>query len=291
MGGGCAFIDYDNDGWMDLFLLGGRTLDGTPPGSGNRLYHNNRDGSFTDVTAKAGLADPGWAVGVCIGDYDNDGFEDLFLTYYGHNRLYHNNGDGTFTDVTSKAGLLHIGNRFGAGCTFLDYDRDSHLDLFVSNYVDFDLATAPKPSTLVATCSYQGVAVYCGPRGLPLPVHALYHNNGDGTFTDVSRASGIDSVRTSYGLTAVALDIDEDGWPDIYVAADSTPSLLFMNNRDGTFREEALLRGLAVSGDGQAMAGMGIAPGDYDLDGHLDIFTTHYQVQRPLPLHRQRRFR
>ena len=279
MGGGCAFIDYDNDGWMDLFLLGGRTLDGTPPGSGNRLYHNNRDGSFTDVTAKAGLADPGWAVGVCIGDYDNDGFEDLFLTYYGHNRLYHNNGDGTFTDVTSKAGLLHIGNRFGAGCTFLDYDRDSHLDLFVSNYVDFDLASAPKPSTLVATCSYQGVAVYCGPRGLPLPVHALYHNNGDGTFTDVSRASGIDSVRTSYGLTAVALDIDEDGWPDIYVAADSTPSLLFMNNRDGTFREEALLRGLAVSGDGQAMAGMGIAPGDYDLDGHLDIFTTHYQVQ------------
>jgi hypothetical protein len=279
MGGGCAFIDYDNDGWMDLFLLGGRTLDGTPPGSGNRLYHNNRDGSFTDVTAKAGLADPGWAVGVCIGDYDNDGFEDLFLTYYGHNRLYHNNGDGTFTDVTSKAGLLHIGNRFGAGCTFLDYDRDGHLDLFVSNYVDFDLASAPKPSTLVATCSYQGVAVYCGPRGLPLPVHALYHNNGDGTFTDVSRASGIDSVRTSYGLTAVALDIDEDGWPDILVAADSTPGLLFINNHDGTFREEALLRGMAVSGDGQAMAGMGIAPGDYDLDGHIDMFRTHYQLQ------------
>jgi hypothetical protein len=279
MGGGCAFIDYDNDGWMDLFLLGGRTLDGTPPGSGNRLYHNNRDGSFTDVTAKAGLADPGWAVGVCIGDYDNDGFEDLFLTYYGHNRLYHNNGDGTFTDVTSKAGLLHTGNRFGAGCTFLDYDRDGHLDLFVSNYVDFDLATAPKPSTLVATCSYQGVAVYCGPRGLPLPVHALYHNNGDGTFTDVSRASGIDSVRTSYGLTAVAMDIDEDGWPDILVAADSTPGLLFINNHDGTFREEALLRGMAVSGDGQAMAGMGTAPGDYDLDGHIDIFMTHYQLQ------------
>jgi hypothetical protein len=279
MGGGCAFIDYDDDGWMDLFLLGGRTLDGTPPGSGNRLYHNNRDGSFTDVTTKAGLADPGWAVGVCIGDYNNDGFEDLFLTYYGHNRLYHNNGDGTFTDVTSKAGLLHIGNRFGAGCTFLDYDRDGHLDLFVSNYVDFDLATAPKPSTLVATCSYQGVAVYCGPRGLPLPVHALYHNNGDGTFTDVSKASGIDSVQTSYGLTAVALDIDEDGWPDILVAADSTPGLLFINNHDGTFREEALLRGMAVSGDGQAMAGMGIAPGDYDLDGHIDIFRTHYQLQ------------
>jgi hypothetical protein len=279
MGGGCAFLDYDNDGWMDIFLLGGRTLDGTPPGSGNRLYHNNRDGTFTDVTAKSGLADPGWAVGVCVGDYNNDGFEDLFLTYYGHNRLYRNNGDGTFIDVTARAGLLHAGNRFGAGCTFLDYNRDGHLDLFVANYVEFDLATAPKPNAQVGTCSYQGVAVYCGPRGLSLPTHALYRNNGDGTFTDVSKASGIDSVKTSYGLTAVAMDIDEDGWPDIFVACDSTPSLLFMNNHDGTFREEALQRGLAVSGDGQDMAGMGTAPGDYDLDGHIDIFKTHYQLQ------------
>lgn len=222
MGGGCAFFDYDNDGWMDLFLLGGRTLEGTPPGSGNLLYHNNRDGTFTDVTAKAGLADPGWAVGVCVGDYNNDGFEDLFLTYYGHNRLYRNNGDGTFTDVTVPSGLLHAGNRFGAGCTFLDYNRDGHLDLFISNYVDFELADAPKPNAQVSTCSYQGVAVYCGPRGLPLPTNALYRNNGDGTFTDVSKQSGVDSVRTSYGLTAVSLDIDEDGWPDILVAADST---------------------------------------------------------------------
>jgi hypothetical protein len=279
MGGGCAFFDYDNDGWMDLLLLGGRTLDGTPPGSGNRLYHNNRDGTFSDVTTKSGLADPGWAVGVCVGDYDNDGYEDLFFTYYGHNRLYRNNGDGTFTDVTVKAGLMHAGNRFGAGCTFLDYNRDGHLDLFVANYVDFDLATAPKPSTKVATCSYQGVAVYCGPRGLPIPTHSLYRNNGDGTFTDVSKESGIESVRTSYGLTAVSMDVDEDGWPDIFVACDSTPSLLFMNNHDGTFREEALQRGLAVSSNGQAMAGMGVAPGDYDLDGHIDILKTHYQVQ------------
>ena len=279
MGGGCAFFDYDNDGWMDMFLLGGRTLNGTPPGSGNRLYHNDRDGTFSDVTTKAGLADSGWAVGVCVGDYNNDGFEDLFLTYYGHNRLYRNNGDGTFSDVTAKAGLLHTGERFGAGCTFLDYNRDGHLDLFVANYVEFNLATAPKPSTQVATCSYQGVAVYCGPRGLPLPSHTLYRNNGDGTFSDVSKASGIDSVKTSYGLTAVALDIDEDGWPDILVACDSTPSLLFMNNHDGTFREEALIRGLAVSGDGQEMAGMGIGAGDYDLDGHIDIFRTHYQLQ------------
>jgi len=279
MGGGCAFFDFDNDGWMDLFLLGGRTLEGVPPGAGNRLYKNNRDGTFTDVTARSGLADPGWAVGVCVGDYNNDGFEDLFLTYYGQNRLYRNNGDGTFTNVTESAGLLHPGNRFGAGCTFLDYNRDGHLDLFVANYVEFDLATAPKPSTQVSTCSYQGVAVYCGPRGLPLPTNALYRNNGDGTFTDVSRQSGIGSVRTSYGLTAVSLDLDEDGWPDIVVAADSTPGLVFMNNHDGTFREEALQRGLAVSGDGQAMAGMGVAPGDYDLDGHIDIFRTHYQQQ------------
>ena len=279
MGGGCAFFDYDNDGWMDIFILGGRTLDGTPPGSGNRLYHNNRDGTFSDVTAKAGLNDPGWANGVCVGDYNNDGFEDLFLTYYGHNRLYRNNGDGTFTDVTAHAGLLHPGNRFGTGCTFLDYNRDGHLDLFVANYVDFDMATAPKPSIQVATCSYQGVAVYCGPRGLPLPTHALYRNNGDGTFSDVSKASGIESVKTSYGLSAVSFDVDEDGWPDIYMAADSTPSLLFINNHDGTFREEGLLRGLAVSSNGQEMAGMGIAPGDYDLDGHIDIFKTHYQLQ------------
>jgi len=279
MGGGCAFFDFDNDGWMDIFILGGRTLECTPANSGNRLYRNNRDGTFTDVTAKAGLADPGWAVGVCVGDYNNDGFEDLFLTYYGHNRLYHNNGNGTFTDVTAKAGLLHSGTRFGTGCTFVDYNCDGQLDLFVANYVDIDLASAPKPNAQVATCSYQGVAVYCGPRGLPLPTHALYRNNGDGTFTDVSKGSGIDAVKTSYGLTAVALDIDEDGWPDIFVACDSTPSLLFMNNRDGTFREEALQRGLAVSGDGQEMAGMGIGAGDYDLDGHIDIFKTHYQLQ------------
>ena len=279
MGGGCAFFDYDNDGWMDIFVLGGRTLEGTPAGSGNRLYHNNRDGSFSDVTERSGLSAPGWANGVCVGDYNNDGFEDLFLTYYGQSRLFRNNGDGTFTDVTAQAGLQYRGNRFGTGCTFLDYNRDGHLDLFVANYVEFDLATAPTPSIQVATCSYQGVAVYCGPRGLPLPSHQLYRNNGDGTFTDVSKESGIDSIRSSYGLTAVSFDIDEDGWPDIFVAADSTPSLLFLNNHDGTFREEGLIRGLAVSSNGQEMAGMGIAPGDYDLDGHIDIFKTHYQLQ------------
>jgi len=279
MGGGCAFFDFDNDGWMDIFVIGGRRLDDVPPGSGNRLYRNNRDGSFTDVTAKAGLADPGWATGVCVGDYNNDGWEDLFVTYYGHNRLYRNNGDGTFTDVTVKAGLFHTGNRFGTGCTFLDFDRDGHLDLFVANYVEIDLNHAPKPDIHVATCAYEGQPVYCGPRGMQAPRNALYRNRGDGTFEDVSKPSGIGAVSSSYGMTAIAFDADEDGWPDICVACDSTPSLLFMNNHDGTFREEGLMRGLAVSGEGQEMAGMGLGVGDFNLDGHTDLFRTHFQLQ------------
>src|SRR5215475_14174467 len=181
-GAGCAFLDYDNDGWMDIFILGGRTLATTPPGAGNRLYHNNRNGTFTDVTEKAGLVDCGWASGVCVGDYNNDGFEDLFLTYYGQNKLYKNNGDGTFTDVTEKSGLLYPHIRFGSGCAFVDYNRDGWLDLFVSNYVDIDLATAPKPSLEIPNCNYEGVASFCGPTGLGIPRHSLYRNNGDGTF-------------------------------------------------------------------------------------------------------------
>ena len=214
MGGGCAFFDYDNDGWMDIFILGGRTLEGVPPGASNRLYKNNRDGSFTDVTEKAGLLDAGWAVGVCVGDYNNDGFEDLFVTYYGQNKLYHNNGNGTFTDVTEKAHLLHPDTRFGAGCTFIDYNRDGLLDLFVSNYVDIDIAHAAKPNLDMSNCVYEGVAVACGPKGLKAPQHYLYKNNGDGTFTDVSKESGLAAIKGSYGLTAVSFDVDEDGWPD-----------------------------------------------------------------------------
>jgi hypothetical protein len=281
MGGGCAFFDYDNDGWMDIFILGGRRLEDIPPGASNRLYKNNRDGTFTDVTRKAGLWDAGWAVGVCVGDYDNDGYEDLFVTYYGQNKLYHNNGDGTFTDVTAKAGLLHPGTRFGTGCTFFDYNRDGLLDLFVSNYVDIDLATAAKPSMDVPNCNYEGVPVACGPKGLKAPLHALYRNNGDGTFTDVSKESGISSFRGSYGLTAVSFDVDEDGWPDIFMAGDTSPSLLFLNNHDGTFREDGLMRGVAISPDGMEMAGMGLGVGDYDLDGRLDILKTHFQLQPP----------
>jgi hypothetical protein len=279
MGGGCAFFDYDNDGWMDIYILGGRRLESVPPGASNRLYHNNRDGTFTDVTEHAGLLDAGWAVGVCVGDYNNDGFEDLYVTYFGQNRLYRNNGNGTFTDVTAQVGLATTATRFGSGCTFVDYNRDGWLDLFVSNYADVDLATLPTPSLQRPNCNFEGVPVNCGPSGLPLPTHALYRNNGDGTFSDVSKESGVSAMRGSYGLTACAFDADEDGWPDIFVACDTTPSLLLMNNHDGTFREEALLRGLALSENGKEMAGMGVGVGDYDCDGRLDIVRTHYMNQ------------
>ena len=274
-GCGCAFLDYDNDGWIDIFLLSGTRLNGDPQGATNRLYKNNRDGTFTDVTEKAGLQAVGWASGVCIGDYNNDGFEDIFCTYFGQNRLYRNNGDGTFTDVTKAACLLNDQPRWGAGCSFLDYNRDGHLDLFVSNYVRFSFEHAPVPGENV-NCNWKGVPVECGPRGLPTGKHSLYRNNGDGTFTDVSEQAGIAKATACYGMTVVAADFDEDGWADIFVACDSTPSLLFMNNHDGTFREEGVLRGVALSDDGMEQAGMGVGLGDYDLDGHLDLFKTHF---------------
>ncbi|PYV67962.1 MAG: RNA-binding protein [Acidobacteria bacterium] len=274
-GCGCAFIDYDNDGWIDVFLLSGTKIEGAPPEATNRLYKNNRDGTFTDVTERAGLRYAGWAAGVCVGDYNNDGFEDLFCTYFGQNKLYRNNGDGTFTDVTKDAGLLNENPRWGAGCTFVDYNRDGHLDLFVSNYLQFDLKHVPKPGAN-SNCNWKGVPVECGPRGLPPAYHSLYRNNGDGTFTDVSREAGISELRESYGMTAVAADFNEDGWPDIYVACDSTPSLLLMNSGKATFSEEGVLRGVALSEDGMEQAGMGVGIGDYDLDGHLDIFKTHF---------------
>jgi enediyne biosynthesis protein E4 len=275
VGCGVAFLDYDNDGWLDLFVLNGTRLEGAPAGTTNRLYKNNRDGTFTDVTAKAGLTRTGWASAVTVGDYDNDGSDDLFITYYGQNVLYHNNGDGTFTDVTEKAGLRHDAVRYGSGCTWLDYDRDGHLDLFVVNYLNTTIEKLPKPGEN-ADCRWKGVPVNCGPRGLPPGFVELFHNNGDGTFTDVSRQSGVAAASGSYPMTAVAADYDNDGWPDIYVACDSTPSWLFRNQHDGTFREEALQRGAALSEDGMEQAGMGVGIGDYDLDGNLDLFKTHF---------------
>jgi len=275
VGCGCAFFDYDNDGWLDIFILNGNRLRGVPEGTTSRLYRNNRDGTFSDVTEKAGLGGAGWASAVCVGDYNNDGFEDLFCTYYGQNKLYRNNGDGTFADVTRQAGLWNEHPRWGAGCTFVDYDRDGHLDLFVSNYVQFDFEHVPKPGANV-NCVWKGVPVNCGPRGLMPGTNSLYRNNGDGTFTDVSQQAGIAGARPGYGMTVVAADFNEDGWPDLYVACDSTPSLLFVNQHDGKFKEEGLARGVALSEDGKEQAGMGVGVGDYNLDGHLDLFKTNF---------------
>lgn len=275
VGCGCAFIDFDNDGWLDIFLLSGTRFEGPPAGATNRLYKNNRDGTFTDITEKAGLTKTGWASAVAVGDFDNDGFDDLFVTYYGQNVLYKNNGNGTFIDVTEKAGLLHDGPRWGSGCTFVDYDRDGHLDIAVANYLQFDMSKIPKPGES-SYCNWKGIPVNCGPRGLPPGSMLLYHNNGDGTFTDVSEKSGLAKAKGSYCMTTVAADFDNDGWPDIYVACDSTPSFLFKNNHDGTFTDVGLESGVALNEDGMEQAGMGLGIGDYNLDGNLDIFKTHF---------------
>ncbi|MGB9179322.1 MAG: CRTAC1 family protein, partial [Pyrinomonadaceae bacterium] len=281
-GCGVAFFDFDNDGWIDVLLLTGTRLEGFPKGSEptNKLYRNNRNGTFTDVTEKAGLHRTGWASSVCVGDYDNDGNEDLFITYWGQNVLYRNNGNATFTDVTQKVGLATKGTRWGAGCTFVDYDRDGKLDLFVANYLKFDLASAPEPGK-GANCFWKGVPVNCGPKGLQTDTNLLYHNNGDGTFTDVSLSSGVSKVQGHYSMTATTTDFNGDGWTDIYVACDSTASTLYRNNRDGTFTDVALEAGCAYNEDGNAQAGMGVAIGDYNGDGLLDIFKTHFSDDLP----------
>ena len=274
-GSGIAFFDYDNDGWLDIYLTNGTRLDANwPTGQAptSHLYKNNRDGTFTDVTEKSGLARTGWQTGVCVGDYDNDGWDDLFCCFWGHNILFHNNGDGTFTDVTHKAGVYDEQVRWGAGCTFLDYDRDGSLDLFVCNYIKLD----PAKTVDDALCQWKGIPVMCGPRGLTGDTSVLYHNNGDGTFADVSEKAGIRKPGPRYSITAVSYDFDNDGWPDIYVAVDSEPSILFRNNHDGTFTDIAVAAGCAYSDNGHEQAGMGVAVGDYDCDGWFDIFKTNF---------------
>src|SRR5438874_11494070 len=284
-GCGVAFYDYDNDGWLDIFLVNGTRLEGFPKGQEptSHLFKNNRDGTFTDVTVKAGVAHSGWGQGVCIGDYDNDGFEDLFVSYFGKNVLYHNNGDGTFTDVTDKAGVGGNGKRWNTGCAFVDYDRDGKLDLFVANYIDLDLATAPVPES--GPCLYKAVMVACGPPGLSGGKNILYHNNGHGTFSDVSESSGVLQVNGTFGLGVLTADFDNDGWPDIYVANDSTQSLLYQNKKNGKFVDIGMDSGSALSADGKPQAGMGVSAADYDLDGNLDIVKTNFAGDTPSLYH------
>jgi hypothetical protein len=284
-GCGVAFYDYDHDGWLDIFLVNGWRLEGFPKGQEphSHLFRNNRDGTFTDVTAEAGLVHSGWGQGVCVGDYDNDGYDDLFVSYYGKNVLYHNNGNGTFTDVTEKAGVAGNGKRWNSGCAFVDYDRDGKLDLFVANYIDMDLATAPVPES--GPCLYKGVMVACGPPGLIGGKNILFHNNGDGTFTDVSESSGILNANGTYGLGVLTGDFDNDGWPDIYVANDSTASALYQNKKNGKFADIAMEAGCALSADGKPQAGMGVSAADYDLDGNLDIVKTNFAGDTPSLYH------
>ena len=286
-GCGVAFYDYDNDGWLDIFLVNGTRLEGFPAGKEptSHLFRNNRDGTFTDVTLKAGVAHSGWGQACCVGDYDNDGWDDLFVTYFGKNVLYHNNGDGTFTDVSQKAGVAGNGKRWNTGCTFVDYDRDGHLDLFVANYIDMDLATAPVPES--GPCLYKSVMVACGPPGLQGGKNILYHNNGDGTFADVSEAAGILSANGTYGLGVLTADFDNDGWPDIYVADDSTASALYHNKKNGKFEDIAIEAGCALSPDGKPQAGMGVSAADYDMDGNLDIVKTNFAGDTPSLYHNQ----
>ncbi|WP_419804573.1 CRTAC1 family protein [Terriglobus sp.] len=275
-GCGVAFYDFDHDDWIDIFLVNGTRLEGFPKGQEpmSRLFKNNRDGTFTDITAKSGITRTGWGQGCCVGDYDNDGLDDLFVSYYGQNVLYKNHGDGTFTDVTAKAGLLQKSTRWNTGCAFLDYDRDGHLDLFVANYIDFDIKTAPLPEA--AGCAYKGIQVACGPPGLNGGKNILYRNNGDGTFTDVSEKAGMLNTIGTYALSVSVADLDNDGWPDIYVANDSTAATFYHNQKDGTFKDEAIESGIAYSPDGKPQAGMGVSVGDFNRDGMLDIVKTNF---------------
>ena len=284
-GSGVALFDYNNDDLLDVFLVNGTTLKGFPKGQEptNHLYRNLGKGAFKDVTEEARLLRTGWGQGVCVGDFDNDGHQDLFVTYYGQNALYHNTGEGAFDDVTQKAGLVQQVTRWNTGCSFVDYDKDGNLDLFVANYVNLDLKNSLSKRN--EKCVWKGIPVVCGPLGLPTGTNILYHNKGDGTFSDVSRESGIARSNTSYGLGSVVSDFDNDGWPDIYVACDSSANILYHNEGNGTFVDVALLSGTAFNKDGKEQGGMGVAAGDYDGDGHFDIVKTNFDGDTPTLYH------
>jgi hypothetical protein len=281
-GNGVVIFDFDDDGRMDVFLPSATTLDGKGEGAAatNRLYRNLGGLRFEDVTDKAGLRRSGWGQGACAGDYDRDGHRDLFVTYYGHSVLYRNQGDGTFRDATPEAGVSREAVRWDTGCSFLDYDLDGDLDLVVTNYLEFDRGKIPEPGS-GGYCLWKGIPVMCGPRGLPFARNQLFRNDGRGRFEDVSRASGIDRPSRCYGFTVVATDVDGDGYPDLYVACDSTPSLLYRNQRNGTFEESGLLAGVALNEDGQEQGGMGVAAADYDEDGHVDLAKTNFSDDVP----------
>jgi hypothetical protein len=288
MSGGVALFDYDNDGYLDIYFVNSLTVDLAKSRQKTRsaLYHNNGDNSFTDVTDKAGVGDIGFGMGVAVGDYNNDGFEDLYVTCLGPNHLFKNNGNGTFRDVTLKAGVSDP--RWSTGAAFLDYDNDGKLDLFVSNYVDFDFNHLPEFG-VGRTCQFKGVPVQCGPRGLPGAGDSLYHNNGDGTFSDVSKKAGVSDPNGYYGLGVICSDFDEDGFVDIFVANDSTPNFLYHNNGDGTFKEIAFISGTAVNESGSEQGCMGVTLGDYDHDGKLDLFISNFDDEYNILYHNEGR--
>jgi enediyne biosynthesis protein E4 len=277
LGSGVALFDYNNDGLIDVLLVNGSSFEALVnpnlPQSSSRLFRNNGDGTFTDVTKASGLINQGWGVGVTVGDYDNDGFRDVFITIFGNNALFHNNGNGTFTNVTKEAGLE--GGNWSTGCGWGDYDRDGRLDLYIARYVDFQVGRMPKPGTNTY-CNYRGVPVACGPRGLPGLPDLIYHNEGNGKFREVGAEIGVKDTIRGYGLGVVWLDFDNDGWLDIFVANDSMPNYLWRNKGNGTFEEVAFEAGCALSADGRAQSNMGVAVGDYDNDGWLDLFVTHF---------------
>ncbi len=275
MSGGVLLLDYDRDGWLDIYFTNAPSVAGALKGEKARgaLYHNNHDGTFTDVTDKAGIATPGYADGGAVGDYNNDGWPDIYITSLGGNVLYRNNGDGTFTDVTAKAGVAD--GRYSTGATFGDYDNDGYVDLFVSNYVDFKLNDLPGFGQ-IPTCKYRGRDVQCGPRGLRGAGDSLFHNNGDGTFTNVSKATGTDDPDGFYGLGSVFVDLNNSGRADLYVANDSGPNFLYKNEGKGKFSEMGLESGTAVSEDGSEQGSMGLALGDYDHSGRPSIYVTNF---------------